>query len=485
MAKTGKDREGNYHPPKGRPSGEGYVKGIAEMKPGASGYTDIDIDDPDDLPGDVRVRHPNRNTDKKEIRSNKKDASIFRKEHAAAAAPAITPNGNTVVPAEIDTMDQEAFKQLAGHRFTTSVTIYIPTHAAGVAVNEKADVIVFKNTLQHVAVQLKAKGTRDMDSQRILAPAYTLVQDDVFWNNQRAGLGVFLADGFCQYVRMPVSPPTVVLCNRSFYLSPLIPWVISREKFYVLVLSKKRAQVFRGDAFGMQPVLIPELPEGIDDVVHFEEKDDQNLFRTGSSGAGEGANYHGIGAGKPDEKKNIQLYLDEVDRTLWTQLLSRQNCPLVLAGVGYELPIYKQSSQYKFIWPESLTGNYEHTDLSSLYHAARELLEPYFLEKQNQALEQFQNKSATALTSSLPGDIIPAAHYGRIDTLFVSKGAVQIWGTFDEQSNVLSIHDEPAAEDEPLTDKTVVQTLLHGGNVFEIDARLLPSGAAMAALMRY
>jgi len=283
---------------------------------------------------------------------------------------------------------------------------------------------------------------------------------------------------------MPFTPDEHVHCNKSFYLSPLIPWVVSSEKFYLLVLSKSRAQAYRGDAFSMRPVSIPELPNGIDDVVHFEEKDDQNLFRTGSSGAGQGANYHGMGAGKPDEKQNIQMYLEEVDRTLWTELLNRQNCPLVLAGVSYLLPLFKETTQYKNVWPAVLTGSLEHADIPSLYRAAREILEPYFQERKEYALEQYQNKSTTALTSSIPEDIIPAAHYGRVSTLFIVKGQ-HLWGTFDEQSNQLSLHDVQGEKDEPLIDKTVIKTLLNGGDVFEVDASLLPEGAQMAALMRY
>jgi len=479
MAKTRKDREGNYHPPKGMPSGEGHVKGITEVQT-AENYDTIYIDDPEDLPGDVHIRHPNRNEDKRETRGRKKEATAIRKGHAAAAAE--TARG--VSAQEIDGMDPETFRQLANHTAPVCISIFLPTHAAGAAVNEKMDTIAFKNALQQVTEQLKTKGMEAAQIQTLLAPAYSLIQEDSFWNDQQHGLACFLADGFCRYARLPITPSPYILCNRAFYLSPLIPWTTAPEKFYLLVLSKKQAQVYRGDAFGMRRIPMPDLPNGIEDVVHLEEKDDQQLFRTGSSGAGKGANYHGIGGGKPDEKQNIQLYLEEVERTLRAQLLGRENCPLLLAGVGYLLPLFRQSTQYKNVWPESLTGNFEYTHMPTLYKEARQTLEPYFQERRKRALEEFQNKSATALTTSIPEDIIPAAYYGQVSTLFIRKDR-QLWGQFDEASNQLSIHSEPEQEDEPLIDKAVIKTLMNGGDVFEIDTAQLAQDTAMAAILRY
>ena len=197
------------------------------------------------------------------------------------------------------------------------------------------------------------------------------------------------------------------------------------------------------------------MPRGVDDVVHFEEKDDQKLFRTGSSGAGEGANYHGIGAGKPDDKENITMYLDEVDETLWKEILHTEYVPLVLAGVEYILSLFKKVTQYNHVWDKYLTGNFEYVDDSSLYKQAREIVEPYFRERVNKAKTTYGNQSATALTSSVPEDVIPAAYYARISQLFVEKNA-QIWGTFDEQNNQLVIHNNQELNDDSLTDKAVM-----------------------------
>lgn len=148
------------------------------------------------------------------------------------------------------------------------------------------------------------------------------------------------------------------------------------EKFFVLILSKKNAKFFRGDLSGLHHVEISELPNGIEDVVHLEEKDDKKLYRTGSSGGGAGSNYHGMGAGTPDDKENISMYLKEVDRTLWKEGLNNEKAPLVLGGVEYVVAIYKDISQYKHIADKVLTGSLENEDPKEIYRRAKEIVSP-------------------------------------------------------------------------------------------------------------
>jgi hypothetical protein len=285
-------------------------------------------------------------------------------------------------------------------------------------------------------------------------------------------------------MRLPIAPRNELLTNTSFYLAPLIPVVTSRDYFYVLVLSKKQAKLYRADAFGMQYIPVKGMPNGMDDVVHFEEKDDQKLFRTDTAGGGAGANYHGIGSGKPDEKANLAMYFDEVDETLWKEVLHYENVPLLLVGVEYLIPIYKQVAKYKPIWDEAITGSHEYEDTNALYQQAREKLVPYFDQRVTKALNTYGNHSATGLTSSIIEDVIPAAHYARISQLFALKDE-HIWGSFDEMNNTLTIHAVQEAGDECLIDKAIIKTLRTGGEVFILNEDKMPGRSKLAAIMRY
>lgn len=484
----GKDKEGRYHPPKGKPSATKTQKGVTTTKSGTldqqweieDKYTDHP--DIDALAANVRVRHPNRNLDKGNERKLNDDKKT---EPGKNVTEAVKEDAVKITSDELSPfLSKEALQELVNYTSDCSISVYLTTHRSGVEVNEQMDSTAFKNALQQIENKLKEKGFDQAKIARVLKPGYDLLRNEKFWYALTEGLAVFMADGHFKYIRLLLAPPEKMLINTSFYLSPLVPYILNKEYFYLLVISKKQAKFFRANNFGMAQIEVPELPNGVDDVVHFEEKDDQKLFRTGSSGAGQGANYHGIGAGKPDDKENISMYLEEVDETLWKEILHNENAPLLLAGVEYLLPIFRKVTHYNNVWEKSLTGSLEHTNDAQLYRQARELMEPYFRERVNKAKESYGNQSATALTSSVPEEIIPAAFYSRISQLFVQKNA-EIWGIFDEKSNELVIHKEQQNNDDSLLDKAVLKTIMNGGEVFILEKNDMPSGAEMAALMRY
>jgi hypothetical protein len=482
----GKDREGKYHPPKGKPSGTKTQKGVTTTDSSAL-EDQMKIEEKyainseaDDVEANVPVRHPNRNVDKgspQKLNENKKaKKSItepFRNEATDVSVTEIS------VP-----LSKEALQNLAGYEGDICISVYMPTHKSGVEVNEQVDLINFKNQLQKIESLLKEKSVDQTKIARILKPGYDLLRNDNFWREMSSGLALFLGDGSLQFIRMPGTTAEKLHINSSFLLSPLLPVINSPQFFYLLIISKKSSKLFRVDNFGIRYIEIKELPNGVDDVVHFEEKDDQKLFRTGSSGAGQGANYHGIGAGKPDEKENISMYLDEVDETLWKEILGTANVPLLLGGVEYLIPIFKKVSRYKNIWETSLTGNLEHENEQALFAQAREVMEPYFQEPLRKALAGYGNQSATPLTSSVPTVIIPAAYYSRVAYLFVQKDT-EIWGRFDVQKNSLKIHEQQMDNDENLVDKAIVRTILNGGEVHMVDKNDMPADSQMAAIMRY
>ena len=487
----GKDREGKYHPRKGKPSGalrEGAglqpinTSAIEEQFEIAEKYTHGE----EQPAPNIHVRHPNRNVDKREERQRNKDVKRFDNPSNKAVNETFVVERDETVAEEVPAMmRKEHFTDLANFQSERCISFYMATtNSTSVEANRQKDFITFKNKLQQLSALLKDRKVDQTEMERLLKPGYDLLRNEEFWSNLSHGLAVFIADGFFKYIKLPISPKEEMLINSTFYLTPLIPVMTSKDYFYVLVLSKKQAKLYRADAFGMQYIPVQGMPKGIDDVVHFEQKGDKELIRTDTAGAGAGAAYHGMGTGRPEPKANIAMYFDEVDETLWKEVMNKENVPLLLAGVEYLIPIYKQVAKYKPIWDDAITGSHEHEDIQSLYQQAREKMEPYFQERVTRALNAFGNQSATELTSSILDDVIPAAHYGRISQLFAAKGE-HVWGRFDEMNNQLTIHATQEEEDECMVDKAVIKTLMNGGEVFILPADKMPGGSKLAAIMRY
>jgi hypothetical protein len=456
----GKDRENKFHPGKGKPSGAN--KSEPEI--------------PSDLPG----RHPNRNTSKGDDNSSK--GSIQNKSTNATFTEEFTKTQPEELPG---ILTKDIFIELAAFNNAPCVSILMPTNKAGVQVNEQADITAFKTALQQAEKILKEKETDQITIKRMLTPGYDLLREDAFWLSLNNGLAVFIADGFFKYVKLPAPMIQHVRVNTSFYVSPLVPFMVRLEYFYILDMAKKFPRFYRADSFGIEHLLVEEMPSGVDDVVHFEEKEGDKLFRTGGRGGTGGANFHGIGGGKPDEKEHIAAYLQEVDNTIWQSHLNRENVPLLLAGQDFLIPIYKSVTKYKNIWPGTLTGNQHQKDDNELYEDAIKVMKPFFDQSLEFALEDYGNKLATPLTSSMIETIIPATYYSKVSHLFVKKG-MQVFGSFNEMENKLILGEEGAInEPDDLVDKAVIKTIQNGGEVFFLDAEQMPNQSELAAIFRY
>ncbi|MGN6616101.1 MAG: baeRF7 domain-containing protein [Ilyomonas sp.] len=484
----GKDKHGTYVPKKGKPSGAGKEEGLGfrPTMPPEEVEQDLKMTEkyttgPDELADNVYMRHPNRNTEKEYDYKRERDENpsaksvndTFDKEHHPATEAEELPG----------VIDKAVFNDLASYKGDIAISIYMPAHKKGEAVNKHEDLIRFKNTIQQAKQMLEDKNTEETTIQTLLQPAYDLIRNEDFWLDQNKGFAAFISDGTLKYAKLPVEVDEEVYINTSFLLSPLLTSMFKEDRFYILVLSKKNVKLYKADAFEIEEVKVPELPNGMDDVVHFEEKDGQNVFRAAGGGVGK-ANFHGIGSGEPDEKKNISMYFDEVDETLMKHVLGTENAPLLLAAVDYLIPLYKAVAKYNYIADEYLTGNYEHEDVNALFKTAKEKMQSYFERHVQKELNNYYNNSATNLTSTDAKEIIPGSFYARVAHLFVQKGA-RIWGTFDKNDNQLELHSERQNNDENLLDKAVIKTILNGGEVHLLEKEKMPNGSEIAAFFRY
>ena len=385
----------------------------------------------------------------------------------------------------MDMITKEAFKELLQFQnsATPCISIYIPTHRSGMEVNEKQDVIVLKNALQTAQSNLQKKGLNTQEIEKLLKPGLNLIGDDSFWNSQLEGLAVFITEGFNNVMKLPFTVTEKCYINSSFYVTPLLPALLKTKEFYLLSLSKHDAKFYHGNEFGLQYVEVEGLPNGMDDVVQFDEKEGRQLFRKGGGSGAETAGFHGH-EGASDDKTYINTYFQEVDRTLMAEVLHDKHAPLLLAGVEYLIPIYKSVSKYKPIVEEAITGNQEKESTLALFEKAKKPLIPYFEQRTKEALENYYTQIATAATSSMPEKVIPASYYAQVSDLFIAKDQ-HIWGKFNKEENQVDIHDQKQAGDECLLNQAAVQTISNGGTVYVLEKDQMPKDSIIAATFRF
>jgi hypothetical protein len=144
--------------------------------------------------------------------------------------------------------------------------------------------------------------------------------------------------------------------------------------------------------------------------------------------------------------------------------LRQDRSPLVLAGVGYLLPIYREANTYPYLMLAGITGNPESLSAVELQERAWTIVEPYFLQAREDAIAQYKELTDRKKASSDIREILPAAYQGRVDCLLLATDRQQ-WGKFDPETQAIEIHASAELDDEELLDAAAVQTLLHDGTV--------------------
>jgi hypothetical protein len=458
-----KDIHGKYHPPKGKPSDTRKEETNEELR------DELQDDDSGAQAGAAPLEHPNRN------RNKKRDKALPRNEqqqdepkHGRTGKVVKSETGEVLTEAKeegllqrmepLDPRDlRDTFVKLA--KFPADVCVSIYLGGAG-----WEDGVPLKSALKDARMQMEKLGIVAV-IDKILEPAIWLANDAGFWRSQPKGVALFLSPDYHGLVLLPYAPINEVHVHTSFILSPLTPLVSGEGEYFVLTLSKHLAQLYRGNGYLLEKVEIPDMPLGTTDVIQVEEKGRSGIIRG------------------DEEKKNLQLYFQEVDRTLHSAGLATANLPLLLAGVDYELSLFREVTKYTHVLKEELPGNFERVPLTTLAAAAHEKMQDYFEVQWRDKVRHHLDKG-TAPVTSFPQDVIRAAYEGRVAQLFLAKGTL-LWGKYVSAPVEPEIHTEEQPGDDCLTNQLVVQTILHGGQAFVEDREKMPAEGEMVAVLRY
>jgi hypothetical protein len=174
-----------------------------------------------------------------------------------------------------------------------------------------------------------------------------------------------------------------------------------------------------------------------------------------------------------------------VDEAL-REVLAAERAPLVLAAVAYLHPIYRDANTYAHLHGEGIAGNPDELSAEELHRDAWELVAPAFQKPQEEAAARYlalRGRESPQASDDVEA-IVAAAHYGRLETLFVAAG-VPRWGTFDPASAAVVVHDAREPGDGDLLDLAAVDTLTKDGTVYVVAPADVPGGGDAAAILRY
>lgn len=368
------------------------------------------------------------------------------------------------------------------------VSIYMPTYRVGTEIQQNS--IRFKNLIRQAEEKLAEHGLDRNEIVEFLQPVQEKLDREDFWQHQSELLGIFIAKGFLHFYQLPFSFEELVVVSDQFHLKPLMPLLTGDGVFYILALSQKEVRVFECTRYSATEVEVENLPKSLDEALQYDEtaKDGQFRISTSRGGTNNSAQHAGSfhGQGSPDRDKmqeDILQYFYLVDRAI-SEYLRGKKAPLVLVGVEYLFPIYREANTYPHLVAQGITGSPKTLKLEALHEEALPIVEPLFLQELQDAIDRYQQLAGSNKTCSDLQEAVSAAYFGRIDELFVAVG-VQKWGTFNPETSTIQLHPEAEVGDEDLLNSVAIQTILNGGTVYALEPEKVPERAPLAAIFRY
>lgn len=385
----------------------------------------------------------------------------------------------------MDELTRDELRALLHPPSGTCLSLFMPAHRAGP--EKQQGPIRLENLLREAAQQLLESGLDSAAAHELLAPIQPLIADWLFWQHQSDGLAIFIAPGFFRFYRLPLTFAEMVVVNKQFYIRPLLPLLPGDGQIYILALSKNGVRLWQATRYRASEIALQDVPANLAETLKYDDFEKQTQFHTGVPGRGgeRGIIFHGQGARSDVEKEEILRYFQHINRGVHAALRN-DHAPLVLAGVDYLLPLYREVNTYPYLMDNGVVGNPNHLSSAELHQRAWEIARPILQRSQAEATDRYRRYANTRphLVSSDLREIIPAACHGRVDTLFLTTDHSQ-WGSYDAATSVVLLHERPRSGDIDLMDLAAYQTLLNNGSVYAVASEQMPGIMPLSAIFRY
>ncbi|WP_041721190.1 baeRF7 domain-containing protein [Alkaliphilus metalliredigens] len=346
--------------------------------------------------------------------------------------------------------------------------------------------IQLKNLLKESEAKLLEAGIKKTELSHFTHNIESLLEDSMFWSHLDKGLAIFATEEDFYFYTLPVEFEPIAVVKDHFYIKPLFPTFQRNGQFYVLAISQNKLRLLYCTKDDVTEVKLNDVPTSLAEALKYDDlgnKMQLNTRTSGNAGGQSSVAYHGHGAGMEEDKTNILRYFQEVNAGL-VKYFNNDSIPLILAGVAYLFPIYKEANKYRSLLEQGITGNPEEASNKELQQQGWTIMEPYLKKEEIEIKEKYNDLKSTGKASNDLSSIVSSAYNQRVEVLFIAKGQ-HVWGRFDKKKNELKHYHEQNEDSEDILDFTAFHTFTNGGKVYVMEKEEMPCEGAIAAIYRY
>jgi hypothetical protein len=384
---------------------------------------------------------------------------------------------------------RETVKELLAQHKGPCVSIYFPLDQKGTLAPVNATHL--KTLLQQATDNLRALSVGDDEIDALLEPAYGLVNDEKFWAIKAEGLALFIAPNFMHWIpdnSQVIEFSEAVFVGDHFHVKLLLPLLTGDGQFYVLTLAQEHVGLLVGTRDKIASVEVPNLPQSLVEALGEEVPPTQIQGRVQNvEGGQQTAVFGGYDPGDYG-KERVHRFLVEVNKAV-QKYLSGQTVPLIVAGLEYLHPMYRDINTYPHLVEQGIHENAITLQVPELHKLAWQIVEPRFTADRQRDLDRFHQRSGNQVGSSNNlAEILRAAHFARIDTLFIREGQEQ-FGYYDARNDRLEVYKDARPDAVDLYDEAATHTILNGGRVYILKPEEMPMPNTnitnITAILRY
>jgi hypothetical protein len=358
-------------------------------------------------------------------------------------------------------------------------TRYTPTPPAP---NPKTNALEWKEIIRRVEPKIQQYGRQGRELLDTVMDWDAILPDG---KPQGSSLAVFRSPDQFWVTWLNSELPAQATVGPRFNIRPLLSQLTRDATFYILALSQKDVRLLRCTSRSAEEVPFPAGIETSFDKWMNTAKPDHTMDKmeaVASTGSMKGVFSTVSTTGREDKDKFLTHFFRQIDRGL-NEVLPNNGGPVVLAGVEYELPLYRSANSYPHLCQESVQGAPNSLKSGEMHARALEAISRSYVAKVDSVLAEYNHKAGGGASNRLK-DIVRAAHDGRVLTLLVSD-SLETTGVFDEATHTVKARETGSADDEDLINDAAVQTILHAGQVFVVRNNKMPNGAPLAAVFRF
>jgi len=188
----------------------------------------------------------------------------------------------------------------------------------------------------------------------------------------------------------------------------------------------------------------------------------------------------GTGSGRETQHSYLHDFYRAIDRGVNELLGFESQAPLILAGVGEEVALYRSINTYSNLLEQGIPGS-PGAALTpvQILRQAHDITVFDFQRRTALEMSELKERLAPAGISTALECILRAAAEGRVSALYLDEKGQQA-GDFDGKR----FGGHANWHDEDLLNVAAVETLLHGGAVYSLPSHLM-TGPVAAAAFRY